>query len=252
MSDEIWTTGIVLSSAPAGDYDRRVVLLTRERGKITAFARGARRPSSKLLSSVTPFTFGQFGLYPGRSAFTLARSQITYYFADLKEDFDASLYGFYFLDLAAYYGRENLDAAGMLNLLYVTLRALEKKQVPFDLVRRVYEIRLMVENGEYPPDSAADAAWQQSTRYAVEYAMSAPLPRLYSFTVSREVQRELDRLQEKILSRILDRRPRSLDILESMTAAGRGKAAADIPAAEIPAADRGEAADIPGAGSGGR
>lgn len=53
MQESLYVTGIVLKQTPFGEYDRRVCLLTREKGKITAFARGARKPGNRLLQRPT-------------------------------------------------------------------------------------------------------------------------------------------------------------------------------------------------------
>ena len=216
MSSELHLTGMVLKSTPFGDFDRRVVLLTKECGKITAFAKGARRPTSHLLAAAGVFHFGTFTLYEGRTAYTLAGANITHYFSDLKADLEGSFYGAYFMELAEYYGRENLDASQMLNLLFVSLRALENHHLPNRLVRNIFEIKLMVINGEYPQEQALEMTSDASARYALQYVYGSEIRKLYTFTVSDEVLHELDQVQSRIRPRVIDSRLKSLEILESM------------------------------------
>ena len=208
-------TGMVLSAVPSGDYDKRVVLLTKERGKITAFARGARRQNSSLLAAASPFSFGSFTLYEGRTAYTLAQADISNYFTGVKEDLTGTYYGFYFMEFADYYGQENLDASLMLNLLYASLRALENENLPDELVRYVYETKLMVINGVYPQDIIYDTSLSESARYALDYVIHAPIRKLYTFVVKPEVLDQIRRAQDRIRSRYVDHRFKTLEILES-------------------------------------
>ena len=87
MQEQVSVTGMILKAEPIGEYDRRVVILTRERGKIAAFARGARKQGSRLLASTNPFCFGRFVLYEGRSSYSIAETVISSYFEELRTDY---------------------------------------------------------------------------------------------------------------------------------------------------------------------
>lgn len=130
-------TGMIIKAEPVNDYDRRVVLLTRERGKIAAFARGARKPNSRLLAATNPFSFGVFKIYVGRTSYNIADASISNYFEGLREDYESAYYGMYFLEVMDYYTRENNDEKEMLKLLYQSLRALMHEGLSNVLVRYI-------------------------------------------------------------------------------------------------------------------
>ena len=207
-------TGMVLKETPVGEYDRRLVILTRERGKITAFARGAKRPGNVLMAVSRPFVFGQFKLFEGREAYSLQGAEISNYFAEISADMEAACYGSYFLEFADYYCRENVDGTEMLLLLYQSLRALLKPALPDSLVKLVVELRAMVANGEYtekPPRPVSDSA-----TYAWEYIIASPIGSLYTFTLTEKVQQELKTCVEINKNKFIDRSFHSLEVLEMM------------------------------------
>lgn len=249
MSDLIVVQGVVLSAMPVGEFDKRIVLLTRERGKISAFAKGARRPNSPFLAAANPFVFGTFTLFEGRSSYNLNQVSVTHHFVELAGAQPGIYYGYYFLELADYFGREGTDEKESMNLLYVTVKALLNPKIDNRLVRCIFELRMMAIQGLCPSlfqcvccgcriqeggelffsqenhgvldrgclGQAADARRISGTAlYAMQYITSAPLEKLYRFTVKEEILYEMERHIHTYIERNTDKRFKSLEILEVM------------------------------------
>lgn len=244
---QIEVTGMVLKAAQVGDYDRRLVILTKEKGKLSAFVRGARRTGNPLTAASQPFTYGSFRLFAGRDAYRVQGIEVQNYFDELKTDLDGITYGAYFCEVAEYLTHENLDGSEQLKLLYVTLRALIKKQVPAELIRRIYELRIMALDGEEMQvfscvrcgnqgtgyvfranqgglvcvdhcqmDYRIEELLNPSTVYTLQFILSSTLEKLYSFQVSEEVQQELDRICTEFMAVYADRSFKSAEFLDGL------------------------------------
>ena len=240
MSQKITVTGMILSATPIGEYDKRLVILTKERGKISVFARSARKQNSPLMGISNPFAFGEFLLYEGRTSYNLMQANISNYFMELSTDLEGAYYGFYFLELADYYTRELNDESQMLKLLYCTLRALSSGKISRKLVRYIYELKTLVVNGEYPNVfnccncggdeetgwfsvkgrgncvHAAEDALEicSATRYTLQFIVSTPIEKLYTFMVSEEVLTEVEMVMRRYMTLHVEKRFKSLEILE--------------------------------------
>lgn len=247
MAEQIKLTGMVAASSPAGDNDKRIVLITKEKGKISAFARGARRPGNHLMAASDSFVFGSFYLYHGKDSYTLVNADVTEYFRELTSDITATYEAYYFLEIAQYYAVENMDSTDILNLLYISFKALLKPQIDNRLIRYIYELKILALNGEYPDFSqcaeckghdelshfsmfyngmlcrkcstkAGDAfEISESTLYTMQYIIFSEIGKLYTFTVSEQVLLELKMVLGRCMHTYIDKKFNSLEILDTLS-----------------------------------
>ena len=137
----------------------------------------------------------------------------------------------------------------MMNLLYVTVKALLNSQVDNRLIRCIYELRTMTEQGLCPQlfqcsgcgrEIAAEensffsqeqhgilcascAMGRRETRrisssalYAMRYIATAPMGKLYTFRVDSDILLELEQIIHLYTARNTDKKFKSLQILEVM------------------------------------
>ena len=216
-------TGIVLSSSDVGEFDKRLVILTKESGRVTAFAKGARRPNNPLIAACSPFCFGTFDAFEGRNSYHISKANISNYFRDLVTDYEKVCLGSYFLEVADYNSVEGVDEKARLALLYQSLKALESGKFSNRLLKNIYDLKSWVISGEYPnvfqcmlcgaTDSLkyfsikhhgmlcnecgsmeAGVEISTSTLYAMQFIVSSKIEKLYTFVLNNETEEELTRI----------------------------------------------------------
>ncbi|NLA26143.1 MAG: DNA repair protein RecO [Firmicutes bacterium] len=100
MSERTYKTdALILSSRPLGEADRLVDLLTWEKGKITAVARGARKVKSRLAAGVDLFTYGYYQLHRGRSLDLITGQEVREHFTAFREDVALYPYGLFLAEI---------------------------------------------------------------------------------------------------------------------------------------------------------
>ncbi len=215
MQEFLKVNGIVIGVFPQGEYDRRITLLTRERGKITAFVKSARRQGSRFLGTTDMFAYGTFELFVGRTSYNVQNAEISNYFEFLRTDLDAAYMAMYFLELADYYAVENNDESMLILLLYRAFQGLKSTKLKNDFVRRVYEIKLFSIEGELiPPESLGK--FSNKLLNVIRHINESSIEKLFNFEPEKEVFEELKALADIERKKLVDKKLKSLDLLETM------------------------------------
>lgn len=147
------TDAIVLRARPLGEADRVYTLLTRERGKVDAVAKGARRPRSAMGGRLEPLAEVRVALHRGRSldVVTEVRTIASYWSGLVRPDAlaTASL----FAETIDLFCEPELALPEIYALLGGAIAAVAASDAPAALVPR-FQLRLLHALGLAPADDA--------------------------------------------------------------------------------------------------
>ncbi|MBM7867990.1 DNA repair protein RecO [Heliobacterium gestii] len=138
---------LILRGRSYGEADRLLTLLTRERGKVTAIAKGVRKPTSRLRAGTQPLTQSQLVLYEGRNLQTVTQAEPVESFVALHGDVERFTHA---SSMAELVDRLSPDHGGA-DLFPLLLTGWHLLSVfPCDLVACLFQIRLLDRLGYCP------------------------------------------------------------------------------------------------------
>ncbi len=138
------TQAIVLSRRDFGESDRLLRLFTPDYGKISAIAKGARKPQSKVSGHVELFARVDVMIHKGRNLDILVQAELIDPYLLLREDLVRGAYANYIAELLdRFTADEDVSQTDLFVLLHQTLQRLADKDDDPRLATRFYELLLL-------------------------------------------------------------------------------------------------------------
>lgn len=140
---------LILTQREYSDFDKIFTILTGEDKKLSAIAKGVRKPSAKLRSALQPFYLIDIRLVGKSDLKTIAGADIIEEFKLQENDMERTALGYYFLELVDHWLEEDAAVEGVFNLLVEVLSALQETEKT-KLLRTYLEVRLLSVLGTAP------------------------------------------------------------------------------------------------------
>jgi len=136
------TEAIVLRRRDFGEADRILTLFTRDRGKISAIAKGVRRIASRKSGHVELFTHTGLLLAQGRNLDIVTQAETIQPFRAVRDDLIRTTYAYHIAELVDRLSAEGVPSPMVFDLLREMLAALAEVEDP-SLAARHFEMRLL-------------------------------------------------------------------------------------------------------------
>lgn len=148
------TDGLVIRERSAGENDRLISVLTRDRGVINAFAAGAKTIKSKKGAATGLLSYSSFAIVKKNGTYKIYEAVPQRIFFGAGSDITTLSLAQYFCELCAVLVPAETDSEEYLRLVLNSLHFLtEKKKTPA-LIKAITELRMAVIAG-YAPDIVA-------------------------------------------------------------------------------------------------
>lgn len=132
-----------------GEADRVVTLYTREKGKLSGIAKGARRARSKLAGASELLTYGRYFLAVGRDLDVITQTEIRESFPGIRKDLNRIAHSTYLVELVNALVEEREPNFDLFDTLLSSLYLLEAEVDP-EIVARHFELQIMSIMGYRP------------------------------------------------------------------------------------------------------
>lgn len=228
--------GLILRENDRGETSKSVTVLTAEKGFIDVFVRGGKK-STKNSSPTQLFAYSKLCLDEKKNS----KNQSVYYlnscesdklFYNLRLDAKRMALASYFSELLMYIRTEDASCGEILRLALNTLYFLNEGEKDMELLKSIFEFRLLCEAGFRPallgcsvcmtyeadimhfnlstgmlecdkccynPDSIYDIELDKTMLYIIRFIALTEYKRLFAFKISEKYQKKLTAFTERFV-----------------------------------------------------
>ena len=148
----IQTKALVLKRTNYGEADRIVQLYTAEMGKLSAIARGVRKPRSKLAGGLELLSICEVGLLKGSSGgdlYTVTSSRMSVHFGAIVRDYHTTNRAYLALKLLALYTNDQPEQ-GYFDTIKAALTNFDQSPHKSDIITCWFIMQLLKHHGGLP------------------------------------------------------------------------------------------------------
>ena len=230
MNEKLETPGLVIREKAQKENNSLLTILTATQGVVTATAYGARKTGATLAAGTKLFNYADFSLVSSRGRYKVDAARPIESFFGLSRSMEALTAASYFAEVlydVCVTGQPDVEVLRLaLNCLYLLM----KGRTPIALVKAIFELRLLSESGFAPDlEGCADCAEEAAAYFsasdaclycascgekhagslfsvspgvvqAMRHIVSAPMEKLFSFSLGKASLDALGALCERYLT----------------------------------------------------